>query len=1696
MKTSSHLFFSFFFIFFLSSAAYSQSQDYRSYAMDQLIYYDSLMRVCGDSCLDTTDFKHFMRKWEYYRDDIMNSATGTLEEIFDYEQQMYADLSLYYSTYQSTNYNPYWKELGPLKRPEKHLVNTTAGIGRLSCIEVDPLDEDQILVGSPTGGLFYSDNGAATFVSAGTDQLGSVIGVSDAEIVHHNNTTYWVIATGDRDNDFNYSAGVYMSEDFGATWTHKSNGLQSAPPNGYYRIHKLIVDPTNPLIAYIATSVGIYKTSSLLSSSTIWTLVQSGNYFDIEFKPGNSSTIYASANLNQFQGYSPGINAIIVSTNWGNTWNEVDELPTPLNVIPPNQNNFIRISIETVVDNPDVLYALICCYGDPDGINPKVDIDFLFKYDDLAPMNAKWQQKDMEDQNGNRLDLTYGRQGFEASNQNENIIVVSNIDPYYSVDGGNTFYRQPNMHPDIHDILFRNNEPTAWFATDGGLYEYTMAANSSPPGGGDRSPGLGVAIFMALDVHPSSKYLLAGGWDTGANLYTLSNNITVNPWKGITGGDTRGMAFNANDWNICYTSAVGYIQEFNIATEVINNITPPVAMANGNIGMPFWDSELHFCPDNNILLNTNYPTVFTSGNTESCLWRKPSSSANWHDITTNKILEPDYFIYSVFVSPSNSEYVYLRLVNPFTHNAPDLVYKTTNISASNPTWTKVTTNNIPGAPGYISDIAVDPSNPDAFWITFASYNNPAAKVLYFDGSQYINHTGSLSQLNPSVYQVIPHNNGVILGTSAGIFVKHNASTTWDSYNGSFPYVRPVEMIKNEQSNKLYVATFGRGVWEVGLPCIVDPNPVTTTIGTNTTYSSDMYFSGDIRIHTGNTLTIDNEATIMMDAGTKIVVEPGARLIIDNATLNSSCGDYWSGIEVWGENTMPQTLLPSGMPEFQGMVVIRNGGTIKNSVDGIMAMAKDANGDFIWNKAGGIIIAKDAFFINNNNSIWIGAYEYVDVTGLKKPNRSKIIDCEFEWNDLMLVGHTGFSFVGLLDVDNIQLIGNSFINNKSIYYATQRGTAIYSYDASFNMDHHCVSTQVNPCAEYRTNTFQGLHYGIKVYNTDNNAVVQVKHADFINCYRSMFLNNTHSAVITSNSIELPQQNISSAGPPYGIYFNGGRGFKVEENDISANSASTTRGIIVHATGSVDNQLYKNNLNGLAYGIQAQKQNRESTDHYSALGLRFFCNTHSNPDTHDFIVLGHSIFAPRKGDGVATAQLFSTTDPSLPDYLPAGNTFTSRTNPGTTYNDFDNSDVSNILDYYYWDDAAAPEQRPTDFWNIILNDMDDENTCPSTININNDLSHQYAQRSAAEAAWNSSSLILDIWKNGGNLNLEEEVETTLPWDVYQEFNELMGISPYLEEEVLIATIENPAFTSLMIKLLMIANPHACRSDMVLDAIYNRTPPLPQSYIDEILDEESSASQLDMLRDDAASDYHLLKMTDETIKRIYRCDTTNIWASDSLLEYISRQGDLFDQYDLAGLFLSSGLYAEMDTILSDIPVAFELASQDLGDYYKLLEMHSIASNAFMAGTLPVPLDSVQIDSLECYINEDIPYLSSFSLSLLMRHKPDYIFEELILDPVPGSTRTGRPVLEREDKESQFQLYPNPAGNYVTVSYIVEEYEPQLELCIIDSHGKVIRTMMLSESAGEIMLDLQGIPAGFYLFRLTNKNKTIGVEKLHILK
>jgi hypothetical protein len=246
-----------------------------------------------------------------------------------------------------------------------------------------------------------------------------------------------------------------------------------------------------------------------------------------------------------------------------------------------------------------------------------------------------------------------------------------------------------------------------------------------------------------------------------------------------------------------------------------------------------------------------------------------------------------------------------------------------------------------------------------------------------------------------------------------------------------------------------------------------PNPTGWTYITADEHWSGLNVKGNVRVESGNTLTI--EGFCYFGAGATIEVEGNATLILDCAWLMGLGDAWWNGIRLLGDHSKPQT------PAHQGSLQMQNS-SIRNAIDAIH------NGD--WQcpggysiPSGGIIDVSNSSFLYNARDVALVKYEdYSDPYGLVvKPYQANFTNVTFlkaVEGDLNVQREASVSLWGVQNV----LFDNCEFTQQQADIDLQQAlnkTAIFMQNASINLKNSTISNYNNGIRSYTT--FKRFNY---------------------------------------------------------------------------------------------------------------------------------------------------------------------------------------------------------------------------------------------------------------------------------------------------------------------------------------------------------------------------------------------------------------------------------------------------------------------------------------------------------------------------------------------------------------------------------------------------------------------------------------------
>ena len=644
-----------------------------------------------------------------------------------------------------------WTAMGPFGSP------IGGDAGRLTFIRFMPGNANTIFVGTGAGGLWVSTNNGASWTT-NTNGL-AVLGCSDLAI-DLSNTSVMYLATGDVDANDTHSIGVLKSTDGGLTWN--PTGL-TFPVSSARRIGRLLINPLNPNILFASTSSGIYRTNN---GGTSWSLKRSGNFTDMEYRPGDTSTVYAVTGSSFFK-----------STTGGNT--PASFVQTTTGITPSG----VRMCVSVTPADPNYVYVLNSAsdngYG---GVFRSTNSGTSFTSMSTTPNIFGWDPSGNDAGGQGWYDIACG-----VSPTNKDEIICGGVNTWKSINGGATWTLnshwyggggKPYVHADLHAVEYVNGT-TCYLGHDGGISRTTNSGVNWTTINGTMNISQSYRIGQSTTT---PNYVLSGHQDNGTNLL---NGTT---WTEVYGGDGADCFVDRTNNNVMVESYVN--GDFNLSNNAGASWTN---ITSGLTGSAAWVAPIIQSAHVANTYYCGYQQVFKSTNKGS-LWTQMGTIPG-----SGQILY-------LATAPSNSLVLYAA--------TSANLYKTVNGGTS---WSNITTG-LPTGSAAITRMTVDNTDADNVFVSFSGYS--AANKTFSSnngGASWSNISTGLP--NIPVNCIIYSNNSndeIYAGTDVGVYFRDGSMTAWVPFMTGLPNVVVNDFEIYYPTGKIRAATYGRGVWQSDL----------------------------------------------------------------------------------------------------------------------------------------------------------------------------------------------------------------------------------------------------------------------------------------------------------------------------------------------------------------------------------------------------------------------------------------------------------------------------------------------------------------------------------------------------------------------------------------------------------------------------------------------------------------------------------------------------------------------------------------------------------------------------------------------------------------------------------------------------------------------------------------------------------------
>jgi hypothetical protein len=720
--------------------------------------------------------------------------------------------------------------------------------GRTRAIAIDVDDENVILAGSVSGGIWRSTDGGAHWQqTTGLDQLANITCI--VQNTNKGHTQDWFAGTGEYIGNspsapgaFFFGDGMLKSTDGGRSWKKLASTSSASPQifNNWDIVNNVAVYPSDTgEIVFAATFGGIVRSDN---GGDTWTRVRGfglgqSTYTDVAIT--RTGIVYAALS-------SDGSQKGLWRSIDGKTWAAI----TPTGFA----SNYNRVVIGASESDPNQVYFL----GQTPNAGKKTT-----NFQKTEEWNSLWKYTYISgDSSGtggswNNLSPNIPATGGDFGNFNSQggydlLVRVKPDDPNVVFIGGTNLWRSsdafttsnniswiggygvntkrpnyqmyPNQHPDEHNLIFYRSDPKRMISTcDGGIFRSEDNTAASVVWS-DLNRGYITSQFYTVTIDhgtPGDEQIMGGLQDNGTFLTHSRDNQA--DWVQPFTSDGSYCAITNGRTDYYVSSQLGKTYHLKL-----DNNGKPVQFARVDPA----SAKVSIFVNPYVLDPNNQKRMYYIG--KDRIWRNDDVTqipmhaqldtvpvnTGWSEL--NATVDASRQVTTLVVSSKPADRLYYG-------TDKGRVYRMDNASGAGPTVKDITGPTFPGG-GYVFNIAIDPNNADHLMAVFSNYAVQSVFYSANGGTTWSTVSGNLEQNangsgdGPScrwgAIMPVGHGHAYFVTTSTGVYSTDTllgTKTVWKLQGPDDIGNRPVYMIDTRPSDGLVVvATHGGGVYSANV----------------------------------------------------------------------------------------------------------------------------------------------------------------------------------------------------------------------------------------------------------------------------------------------------------------------------------------------------------------------------------------------------------------------------------------------------------------------------------------------------------------------------------------------------------------------------------------------------------------------------------------------------------------------------------------------------------------------------------------------------------------------------------------------------------------------------------------------------------------------------------------------------------------
>lgn len=677
--------------------------------------------------------------------------------------------------------------------------------GRIATIDGSATNSKLLYIGAASGGVWKSISGGASFSPVFDDNIQS-IGAIRVDQMHPD--TVWV-GTGEPwvRNSTSVGKGIFVTTNGGREWTFK--GLDKSE-----RIANVIVDPRNSNRIYVTAQGplwsaggerGVYLSEDFGQTwSCILNVDENTGCADLAMNPANPDKLFAAMwdhrrSPDFFRSGGPS-SGLYHSTDGGKTWKKQtpDENGLPTGTLG-------RMAVAFAPSNPSVVYLTVEA--------EKKDDKGLYRSED----GGKFWKKVNTEFNSTVRPFYFSRLVVDPNNADK--VFKCGLNLTISEDGGQTFRTVGSgVHSDIHAVWVNpNNSNHVVIGTDGGAYRsldggYEFEMFMDLP--------VSQFYHVSVDnEEPFNVYggLQDNGSWYGPS--ASPGGVENKDWSLSNWGDGFYSFPHPTDKNIIYSESQGGNLVRHDRSDGQSKDIQPIAR-EGEPELRFnWNAPVHVSPNNPEHLYFGAQYLFMTENRGDS-WNRISPDLTTNDAQRqrqkqsgglsidNSGAENNTTIYAIAESPRDEKVIWVGTDDGNVQVTSD----------AGKSWMNVAPN-MPELPAGLWVSSVEPGHFDrnTCYATVDGHRSGDMRTYVYKTTNLGKTWASIATKEVEghahvIREDLENSNLLFLGTEFGLYISLDGGLSWERFENNLPKVPVHALAIHPRDAALVIATHGRGIY--------------------------------------------------------------------------------------------------------------------------------------------------------------------------------------------------------------------------------------------------------------------------------------------------------------------------------------------------------------------------------------------------------------------------------------------------------------------------------------------------------------------------------------------------------------------------------------------------------------------------------------------------------------------------------------------------------------------------------------------------------------------------------------------------------------------------------------------------------------------------------------------------------------------